>query len=66
MKKRDIIAAAAVLTVAFLFWVVGQFTREEPTELLITVAGESYEIYSLEKNQKIEINDTNVCEIKDG
>lgn len=36
------------------------------TELKITVAGEVYGTYSLEKNQVIKIQDTNVCEIKDG
>lgn len=66
MKKRDIIAAATVLAIAFLVWAVGRFTREEPKELLITVAGETYGFYSLEKNQKIEINNGNICEIKDG
>lgn len=66
MKKRDIIAAATVLAIAFLVWAVGRFTREESKELLITVAGETYGVYSLEKNQKIEINNGNICEIKDG
>lgn len=32
----------------------------------ITVDGEEYGTYSLAKNQIIKINDTNVCEIKDG
>ena len=32
----------------------------------ITVDGKEYGTYSLEKDQTIKINDTNVCEIKDG
>ena len=32
----------------------------------ITVDGKEYGTYSLAKNQTIKINDTNVCEIKDG
>ena len=32
----------------------------------ITVDGEEYGIYSLSRDQTIKINDTNVCEIKDG
>lgn len=32
----------------------------------IWAAGEEYGVYSLGRNQKIAIHDTNVCEIKDG
>ena len=32
----------------------------------ITVDGKEYGTYSLEKDQTVKINDTNVCEIKDG
>lgn len=35
-------------------------------QLRITVAGDEYGTYSLEKEQTIKIQDTNVCEIKDG
>lgn len=66
MKKRDMIAAATVLAAAFLFWLVGKLTQGEAAELRITVAGEIYGMYSLEEEQTITVNDTNVCEIKDG
>ena len=66
MKKRDIIVAAVVLTAALLFWLAGQLTKREPEVLRITVAGEVYGTYSLKENQKISIQDTNVCQIQDG
>ena len=40
--------------------------EEQKGMLKITVDGEQYGTYSLSKDRTIEINDTNVCEIKDG
>ena len=70
MKKRDFILIGAVLVLAFLCWVVpraaGFFAGEEASRGRITVGGEEYGTHSLSEDQIIEINDTNVCEIKDG
>lgn len=70
MKKRDFILIGAVLVLAFLCWVVpraaGIFAGEDASRVRITVGGEEYGTYSLSEDQIIEINDTNVCEIKDG
>ena len=40
--------------------------KKELIFIRITVDGEEYGTYSLAKNQTIKINNTNVCEIKDG
>ena len=70
MKKRDFILIGAVLVLALLCWVVpraaGIFAGEDASWVRITVGGEEYGTYSLSEDQTIEINDTNVCEIKDG
>lgn len=70
MKKKDIVLVGGILFLALLFWLVPKGLRlldkgGEP-ELEITVDGEVYGTYSLEKDQVIEIQDTNICEIKDG
>ena len=70
MKKRDFILIGAVLVLAFLCWFVpraaGIFAGEDASRVRITVGGEEYGTYNLSEDQIIEINDTNVCEIKDG
>lgn len=69
IKKRDIGLIGIILLIAFLCWFIpcirGQFTYKE-AQLCITVDGEEYGVYSLEKDQVIRIGDTNVCAIKDG
>lgn len=70
MKKKDIFLVGGILILALLCWLVPKGLRllneNKETELKVTVAGEVYGIYSLEKDQVIKIQDTNVCEIKDG
>ncbi len=70
MKKRDFILIGAVLVLALLCWLIpraaGIFAGEESSQVRITVGGEEYGTYSLSEDQTIEINDTNICEIKDG
>ncbi len=70
MKKKDIFLVGGILILALLCWLVPKGLRlvdgNKETELKTTVAGEVYGTYSLEKNQVIKIQDTNVCEIKDG
>lgn len=67
MKKKDFLlilfvcAAAAAVFVAFKF-----ILPEENTKLVITVDGEVYGTYSLEEDQTIEINGTNVCKVSRG
>ena len=70
MKKRDFLLIGIVLAAALLCWLIprglGIFAGEEASQVRITVAGEEYGTYSLSEDQRIEINDTNVCEIRDG
>lgn len=70
MKKKDFALMGIVLALAFLFWIIprglGVFAKTEASRVRITVAGEEYGTYSLSEDQTIEINDTNICEIKDG
>ncbi|HIX29976.1 MAG TPA: NusG domain II-containing protein [Candidatus Blautia stercoravium] len=70
MKKKDILLAGGILILAFLCWLVPKGLRlldgNKEMELKIIVAGDVYGTYSLEKDQVIKIQDTNVCEIKDG
>lgn len=70
MKKKDFALIGIVLALAFLFWIIprglGVFAKTEASRVRITVAGEEYGTYSLSEDQTIEINDTNICEIKGG
>ena len=69
MKKKDLILICSVLVLAAAFWLVpravGFFGNSKEQKLRITVSGEEYGTYSLEKDQVIKVGDTNVCEIKD-
>ncbi len=69
MKKKDGVLIGGILLLALLCWLVpkGQrfFDKDRQTEVKITVGGEVYGTYSLEEDRIIEIQDTNICEIKD-
>ena len=67
MKKKEILFILGILGFSILLWGITALMRkgEHPT-IRITVDGEEYGTYSLAKNQTIKINNTNVCEIKDG
>lgn len=69
MKKKDGVLIGGILLLALLCWLVpkGQrfFDKNRQTEVKITVGGEVYGTYSLEDDRIIEIQDTNICEIKD-
>ncbi len=68
------ILIGGVLLLALIFWLIPFInqkrdslqTEEQQGMLKITVDGKQYGTYSLSKNRTIEINDTNICEIKDG
>ena len=67
MKKKEKYFIGGLLLVSLIFCAIvylvphGQYGSIE-----ITVDGKVFGIYSLAKDQTISINDTNVCEIKDG
>lgn len=67
MKKKETIFIVAILAAAAVFWAVLHFTGTgKGASVLITVDGEDFGTYSLGRDQTIEINETNVCEIRDG
>ena len=67
MKKNEFIFLGGVLILALTLWGGITFAnRGSHGSIKITVAGKEYGTYSLSKNQTIKINDTNICEIKDG
>ncbi len=66
MKKADVILilVVGVICAALFFW---RFSfRDEGASVRIEVNGEEYGTYSLDKDQKIEINDSNVLMIENG
>lgn len=66
MKKNDLILAGSVILVAVLVFLLYAAFQQKGKDIRITVDGEEYGIYSLKEEQTIQINDTNVLEIKDG
>lgn len=70
MKKRDFFLIAIVLILAGICWLIpramGLFAKPGETVLNISVDGQLYGIYAMTENQTIKIQDTNICEIKDG
>lgn len=70
MKKRDLYLAAALLLAAgILFLVMRIGNQKEGSQVKVTVDGEIYGVYSLWKEQEIEIKETageNRIRIEDG
>ena len=67
MKKKEIVFITGILVFALILWGSMYFVRKgHYGTIRITVNGEEYGTYSLSKDQVIPINDTNVCEIKNG
>ena len=67
MKKKEMLFIGGILVLALILWAgMSFFYKGDYGSITITVDGEEYGTYSLGKDQTISINDTNVCEIKDG
>ena len=67
MKKNDWILVAVILIFAGIgFLIYLNFGKQSAGLVKITVDGELFGTYSLEKDQEIEINDTNRLIIEDG
>ena len=67
MKKKELIFIGGILVLALVLWGGMTFmNRGSHGSVRITVDGEEYGTYSLATDQTIQINDTNICEIKDG
>ena len=70
MKKNDVILGGGILVIALVLFLVMHLTRNEAgNQIQITVDGEVYGTYSLEKNQVIEVKENdfyNRIRIQDG
>ena len=68
LKRKEFIIFAVILAAALLAVLVMHIirSRKDYGSIRIWAQGEDFGTYSLGKNQKIDINGTNVCEIKDG
>lgn len=67
LKKKELTFIICIVVFALLLWAGMYFIRcGHYGTVHITVNGKEYGTYSLAKDQVIQINDTNVCEIKDG
>ena len=67
LKKKEMYFIGGLLVLSLFFCVfVYLIPHKDYGSITITVNGELYGTYSLDKDQVIQIGDTNVCEIKDG
>jgi len=67
MKKNDFILAGAVIAAAIVFMLLNFFVlHDSGAQVTVTVDGEVFGIYDLDEEQEIDINGTNVLEIRDG
>lgn len=67
MKKKELTFIIGIVVFAVVLWGGMYLARcGHYGTIRITVNGEEYGTYSLAKDQVIKINDTNVCEIKNG
>jgi len=64
MKKNDFILAVAIILIAVVVFLF--IPKDKGNIAKITVNGKLYATVSLDKNQKVEINDTNVCVVENG
>lgn len=67
MKKKELTFIIGIVVFAVVLWGGMYLSRRgHYGTIRITVNGEEYGTYSLAKDQVIKINDTNICEIKNG
>lgn len=67
MKKKDWILITVILVIAGIFFVIHSVQGStEDARVEIHIDGELYGTYEIATNQEINIQDTNVLEIKDG
>ncbi|MCD7819452.1 MAG: NusG domain II-containing protein [Lachnospiraceae bacterium] len=66
LKKADIFFFAVIAVICIAVLVYRTYSQEEGAQVIVSVNGEIYGTYSLNKDQVIEINDTNVLTISDG
>ena len=66
MKKKDYIIIIGIILIILLIWGMQGYQHSKRAQSVrITVDGSIYGTYSLQKDQEIKINDTNILQIKD-
>lgn len=66
MKRADLIMIVVVAAICAVLFAWRYYSRGDGISVVVTVDGQEYGRYSLNKNQEININDTNVLVIQDG
>lgn len=67
LKKKEAVFICSLLAISVVLCIFAYaIPHGNHGSIRITVDGELYGTYSLDKDQVIQIGDTNVCEIKDG
>ncbi len=68
IRKSEIIIFAVLLIGAAIAWIVMNRQREsvDHGSIHITIAGEDFGTFPLNKDQVINIGDTNTCRVQDG
>ena len=67
MKKKDYIFLLAMVVLGFILWFALRTKGTDEEDIVrITVDGQVYGEYPLDKNQEISIGDTNNCVIDNG
>ena len=66
MKKKDIILLFSIILIGLIFLVYGRLTATAGDTVIVTLGGEPYCEYPLEKDAEISINGTNIAVIESG
>ena len=67
MKRNDWLLMAVIVLLAGIGLVAyHHFGKQDAKMVVVTVKGQVYGTYSLEKDREIYINDTNILAVKDG
>lgn len=66
--RNDVLLIAGLALISVILLIIPAVTATKPDSpaLLIRVDGEKYGTYPLTEDRKIQIGDSNTCEIKDG
>ena len=68
IRKAELVIFAVLIIAAIAAWIIMSRNRKltDHGSIRITVDGKLYGEYELNKDQKIHINDTNTCRIRNG
>ena len=66
MKRNDLILAGVLVAIALVSGILLFLLRKPGNIVLITVDGQEFDEYPLDEDRVVDINGTNVIQIKDG